>query len=249
MPCASSRSTRSWPRGSRPSRAEAARRAGIAAVEDLPSGPWITAEGRPALDEPGHLGLVIVSGLVARAFFIEAGRPFVELLGPGDVLRPWVRTYASVPSGESWRAMEPTRIAMLDRRFALAVSPWPEVVAALSDRHVRRARGLVFHLAVCHLKRIEDPVLVVLWHLADRWGRVTPDRVVLPISLPHELIAGIVGAKRPSVTTALGELRARGLAERTGEGSWLLRGQAPGTLDFLRRRSAGVEAPEVPSPG
>lgn len=232
-----------------PDHAEAARRAAVAAIEELPSGPWITADGRPEWAEPGHLGLLIVSGLVARGVFIEAGRPFVELLGPGDVLRPWLRTYASVPSGESWRVMQPTRIAMLDRRFALSVSPWPEVVAALADRHVRRARGLVFHLAVCHLKRIEDRVLVVLWHLADRWGRVTPDGVVLPISLTHELIAGIVGAKRPSVTTALGELRARGLAERTDGGSWLLHGQAPGTLDLLRRRSAGVEAPEVPQPG
>jgi len=41
------------------------------------------------------------------------------------------------------------------------------------------------------------------------------------------LLAALVGAKRPSVTTALGELTAQGLVERRDDGSWLLHGEPP----------------------
>jgi hypothetical protein len=39
----------------------------------------------------------------------------------------------------------------------------------------------------------------------------------------------MVGARRPSVTTALGQLMARGEIERRSDGEWLLRGAAPET--------------------
>jgi hypothetical protein len=37
----------------------------------------------------------------------------------------------------------------------------------------------------------------------------------------------MVGARRPSVTTALGQLIARGEVERRPDGGWLLRGEPP----------------------
>ena len=46
----------------------------------------------------------------------------------------------------------------------------------------------------------------MLWHLAERWGRVHPDGVVIPLPLNHQRLADLVGAHRPSVTTAMGEL-------------------------------------------
>jgi hypothetical protein len=37
----------------------------------------------------------------------------------------------------------------------------------------------------------------------------------------------MVGARRPSVTTALGQLMARGAIERRQDGAWILRGGPP----------------------
>jgi hypothetical protein len=37
----------------------------------------------------------------------------------------------------------------------------------------------------------------------------------------------MVGARRPSVTTALGQLMARGAIERRSDGAWILRGNPP----------------------
>ena len=74
-----------------------------------------------------------------------------------------------------------------------------------------RARAAGFLRAVTHLTRVDDRLLVLMWFLAERWGRVRPEGVVVPLKLTHQLLAALVGAKRPSVTTALGELTAAGL--------------------------------------
>jgi hypothetical protein len=51
--------------------------------------------------------------------------------------------------------------------------------------------------------------------------------VLVSLRLPHRTLAGMVGARRPSVTTALGQLISRGEIERRPDGGWLLRGQPP----------------------
>jgi CRP/FNR family transcriptional regulator, cyclic AMP receptor protein len=64
------------------------------------------------------------------------------------------------------------------------------------------------------------------------------------LRLSHRTLAGMVGARRPSVTTALGQLMARGELERRADGEWILRGAAPeahdrnpgrGTVRFQRQ--------------
>ena len=100
--------------------------------------------------------------------------------------------------------------------------------------------GSRFHLAVCHIVGVEVRLLIVLWHFADRWGRMSTAGVKLPLPLSHGLLAGIVGARRPTVSTALGALRDQGLVERT-EGGWLLRGDPPAELHDLRLRVAARE--------
>ena len=50
--------------------------------------------------------------------------------------------------------------------------------------------------------------------------------MVVPVRLTHEMIGRLVGAHRPSVTTALSELARSGRIARIPEG-WLLRGDPP----------------------
>jgi CRP/FNR family cyclic AMP-dependent transcriptional regulator len=190
----------------------------------------------------GYLGLLVLDGLLSRQVTIGEAT-CAELLGGGDILRPWTehdRGIVSIPAESRWQIVMPTRMAVLNSRFALQVARWPDVTAAIIDRVVQRARWLSFHLAVCHIVGVEVRLLIVLWHFADRWGRVTPTGLKLPLPLSHGLLAGIVGARRPTVSTALGVLRERGLVERTDDG-WLLHGAPPGELYELRARVAARE--------
>jgi CRP/FNR family transcriptional regulator, cyclic AMP receptor protein len=208
--------------GLTPEELGAARRAVGVYVKALEVGPW--APGAEEWPVPPALGLLVLNGLVTRDI-VFAGRTTTELVGAGDVLRPWEDDvqFDPLPFGVVWHVHEATRVAVLDARFALAAARWPALAAALSRRHVRRARGLAFQLAIAQLPRVDDRLLVLLWALAERWGRVSPQGVRLPLQLPHRTLATLVGARRPSVTTALSGLTRDGLVERTDDG-WLLRG-------------------------
>jgi CRP/FNR family cyclic AMP-dependent transcriptional regulator len=188
----------------------------------LEGGPWDPhAEDWAAT---ATVGLLVLDGVVTRDI-VFVGRTTTELLGAGDVLRPWEDDvqFDPLPFSVLWHVHERMRVALLDARFALATARWPALAGAISRRHVRRARGLAFQLAIAQLPRVDDRLLVLLWSMAERWGRVAPDGVRLPLHLPHRTLATIVGARRPSVTTALSGLAREGLVERTDNG-WLLHG-------------------------
>lgn len=204
--------------------------AAIAEVISFEPGTW-----EPSLEAVrAFYGLFVVEGLLCRDVVIE-GRRAAELLGPGDVLRPLTSEPPdpSVRFEIEWEILQPTTFAVLDREFADAIGPWPEVAGALMDRMVGRAHAIAFQLAVSHLKLVETRVLAVLWYYADRWGRVTPEGRVLPLRLTHGLLAQVVGARRPSVSTALGRLHERGLVDRVHNGHWLLLGGPPSELAEL----------------
>jgi CRP/FNR family transcriptional regulator, cyclic AMP receptor protein len=215
-----------------------AEQAALARLVRFPRGADPAA--RDGFNPVGHLGLLILDGLIARRVTI-GDRTFAELLGEGDVLRPWVRAGpADAELAEvGWRVVQPLAVAVMDGAFARRIARWPELGARLGDRMVLRARWLAFHLAVCHLVRVEERVHLVFWHLAERWGRVTPDGIVIPIALTHSLLANVIGARRPSTTTAIGRLADRGLLERRLDGSWLLRGEPPATFGELHAQLSG----------
>ena len=205
---------------------EHAASAAVVGVLIFPTGPW--KDDDRIGERPGHFGLLVLDGLVTRRVHL-GGRSCVELLGAGDVLRPWIshEDDGSVFMHATWGVHSTLRVAVLDRAFATRMARYPEVAAAIMDRQIRRARWLTFHLAVCQLPSLQTRLRVTFWYLADRWGRVTSDGVVLPLRLTHELIGGLVGARRPAVTTALGGLSAQGVIVRREDGGWLLAGEPP----------------------
>lgn len=208
-------------------------------------GPWQI--GEHSIDGTGHLGLLVVDGLLARGVSVGS-RGGIELLGPGDVLRPWVHSEYAL-ADVNWTVLEPLRIASLDRGFAERVAPWPQIAGNVSDRMLMRARVLGFHLAVCHLVTVEERLLMILWHFAERWGRVTPNGVVVRLHMTHDLLAGIVGARRPPVTSALSALAQKGLVRRDEEGSWILAGTPPETFTELHRQlGSPMEQPATEAP-
>ena len=59
------------------------------------------------------------------------------------------------------------------------------------------------------------------------------------LRLSHRTLAGMVGARRPSVTTGLGQLMARGAIERRSDGEWLLRARPRTHEPAAARRPRG----------
>jgi CRP-like cAMP-binding protein len=96
----------------------------------------------------------------------------------------------------------------------------------LVGRAVQRSRNLVVNIAIIHQARVDVRLHMLLWHLAARWGRVRSDGTVLPLRLTHSLLADLVAARRPTVTSALSELSRRGLV-RFHQDVWVLSGGPP----------------------
>ena len=203
----------------------------VAAELRLAEGPWRVEH--PLGEAPGDLGFLVLDGLLSRD--VRVGRhACAELLGPGDVLRPWDAddgSGAPVRHGSAWRVLHAARLAVLDARFATLAGRFPPVVAELMSRTLRRSRELAVLLAIAGMPRLDARLLAAFWHLADRWGHVGPDGTLLPVRLTHETLAGLVGAQRPSVTTALRALERQGALRRDAAGGWLLLGDPPGDAE------------------
>lgn len=208
-----------------PGEAAAAADAAVAAAVRVERGPWVEM---PRRVDPGALGFLVLDGMLACSVEV-AGRVNVELVGRGDVIRPWVDSEGTLARQVRWNALLPAQLAWLDRDFAERTARWPEITAALVDRLVHRARHLLFQRAASALPRVDERLLLVLWDYADRWGKVRVDGIHLPVPLSHSLLASIVGAQRPSVTTALGRLRRESQVVQV-PGGWLLLGDPPRDL-------------------
>jgi hypothetical protein len=181
----------------------------------------------------------VVDGLLSREVDV-LGRRCVELLGHADVMRPWSwdEEGSHVRAEVGWVVLEPTRLAVLDHDLVKRIVPWPQIGLELFNRGTRRAHNLAVALAISHHQRVDDRLLLTLWHLAERWGRVRRDGIVVPLPLSHQRLADLVGAQRPSVTTAMGELARAGALSRSGDGHWVLHGAPPAELRHHRLAAA-----------
>ncbi len=192
------------------------------------TGPWTGACAEP--EPSGHLGLLVIEGLLVRTLRM-VGRECSEIVGPGDLIRPWDGESSddSVPGASRWRALQPTTLASLDARFAMRVARWPTIAAALLERSTQRCRSLVRQTTIAQVRNADMRVLLLLWHLADRWGRVTPRGILVPVPLTHQLLAQLTCLQRPTVSSAIGHLCRQGQLTRLSERGWLLHGQPPGS--------------------
>jgi CRP-like cAMP-binding protein len=166
--------------------------------------PWLEAATQ-------GLGLLILDGLLALETRV-GGRTAAELVGSGDLLQP------PGPAGDQllartcrWRALRPTRFALLDPDFSDRVRPFPQITRTLMRRACRRPMELDVLRAITSQPRLDVRLVLLLWHLAARWGRVEPGGVRLSLPLTHRLLGQLVAAERPSISHALKRLAQAGL--------------------------------------
>jgi CRP/FNR family transcriptional regulator, cyclic AMP receptor protein len=199
--------------------------------ERLLQAPAIQVRGStwqpPAGNHDGFYGLLVLGGLLARRLRLGDATS-IELLGRGDVLRPWQDPpETAIQAHVDWRVLAPARLALLDERITRWIGLRRELTLALAARLVRRSHATAYLNAIAHVKRVEERLLAMLWHVATNWGHVTPQGVRIPFRLTHEVLGELVGAHRPSVTIGLGKLRERGDVARTEDGKLLLPGEPP----------------------
>jgi len=216
----------------------AARSRAVAPVALLRPGerdPWRLIDDRNT-----HLGVLILEGLLTRNVTL-VGRMTMELVGAGDIIRPWDEATAetSVSQTVTWTVHLPTRVALLDQRFAEGIAPWPGITRALLSRSARREQWLGHQLAILENPRVDARLLMLFWQLADRWGRVGPDGVTVPLQLTHKVLGRLVRAQRPSVTASLRHLSECGLlTRRHPDGAWMLHGEPDVQLRLLQEDAA-----------
>jgi CRP/FNR family transcriptional regulator, cyclic AMP receptor protein len=194
-----------------------------APVVSLRDKSWHPPDG----DHDRMYGVLVLDGLLGRRLQLGEAAS-IELLGRGDIIRPWQHPpETAIPAQVDWRVLSPVRLALLDERITAWIGLRRELTVAFAARLVRRANAAAYLAAIGHVKRVEERLLAMLWHLGSNWGQVTPHGVRIPFRLTHAVLGELVGAHRPSVTIGLRKLRERGQLGQTDDGRYLLTGAPP----------------------
>ncbi len=175
------------------------------------------------LEEFDCFGAIVLEGMLLRRLWI-ADHVALRLLGPGDLISLSQQPTPFVLSDTDCRSLTKTRVMLLGREVLIGTHRWPQLVAGLQVRFAEQYERVVAQLAICQLPRVEQRLLSMMWLLAESWGRVTAAGTFVPISLTHDVLGGLVGARRSTVTLAIGELADRGAMIRQEDGWMLLAG-------------------------
>ncbi len=195
----------------------AARAHAVATTMMLDTGHWTPPDAARC---ERVLGLLVLDGLIAQCVTINAVA-CPELLGQGDVLRPWEQRaeLASRRVPTSWRVLKPVMLAVLGAPFVETARRWPSISTALLARSVERSRWLALQMAVPQMRRADDRLRLLFEYLAARWGRVTPHGVVLPLPLTNQLLAQLTCLRRPTVSSTMTRFAETGeIVRRPGTG-------------------------------
>lgn len=189
----------------------------------------------PPADGASRVGFLVLKGLLLYEVWV-CGRATAELVGPGDIVRLWPRDDgATLEARTKWTALEQVLVADLGSATTPALTNSRDVVGALIARTMDHADAVAVERSIASHVRVDVRVLAYLWHLADRFGVVQRDAVKLDVPLTHAVLARLVGARRPTVTTALQRLIQLGYLRREGR-AFLLIGDAS-AVDELDSRS------------
>jgi CRP/FNR family transcriptional regulator, cyclic AMP receptor protein len=189
-----------------------------APVRVFSPGEWVFA---PAPDRLSLGALVLMGMLVLRVEFGECSH--LEVLGQGDVINPWLLgSETTLQEQISVHVMQSGAVALLDGSFAVRMRPWPEVFAALMRRQVMRTRRMVLQASILSRPRVDERLELMLWRLADQFGSMTREGLLVRLPFTHLELAEMIAARRSTVTLAVGRLLAEDRIRRPARNQWLL---------------------------
>src|SRR5918999_1338953 len=216
-----------------PSRRGEAERELVVRTHRLSVGPWDVS--RLAGASADHVGLLVLDGVLSRELVV-ADHVSAELLGPGDLVRPWQASSGAglLPVQAVWSVLSTVTLAVLDRRFAAEAARYPEITAALFDRLGERPLRLAPTQAVSQLPR-GDPPLEARFRPPDRLDCAQRARRARGAGAPAGRL--VAAARRPAGRPDTRAPADRGRAARPGRDAALApvrargRGRGPGPAD------------------
>ncbi len=179
----------------------------VGAAVDLPAGGQLDDVRRASAPV-----VLVLSGILFVEHELDRKRS-AEVLAVGDVF--------SGPAPARVVALTEARLCLV-RSLRQVTERQPQVGASLAAALLRQQRVQADLRTVAHMPRADDRVLTLLRLLADRFGDVRADGVHLPVPLTHMQIGKLIGAQRPTVTTALGDLADPGVLGRGPDGALVL---------------------------
>ncbi len=189
----------------------------VVPVRTLERGPF---DLNDVLADARAFSAVILEGMMLQRMQVGSHLT-MKMFGSGDVLARIDSAGSIVMSSSTLSATQDTSLALLGDEFLAAVQRLPALAGGLTARLGEQGERFGVQLAICQLPRVEERLLALLWWLAESWGRVTSVGTVLPLAMTHDVLGALIGARRPTVTLALGELSERGAIVRQDRG-WLL---------------------------
>ena len=164
----------------------------------MPAGAW-DVEPPAAAPRADHVGLLLLDGVLSRELVV-ADQVSAELLGPGDLVRPWQtgNRASLLPVEAVWSVL----VAARRSRCWTGASPPSSRATRRSPRCCSTGSGersvrLATTQAISQLTRVDRRLRALFWHLAERWGRVSGQGVIVPLALTHRILGQLVGARRP----------------------------------------------------
>jgi CRP/FNR family cyclic AMP-dependent transcriptional regulator len=191
--------------------------------------------------------LLLLRGGLAHDTRAGTGR-MIAFLASGDVLMPFSPDPHETCGRVSVTASEEVLLAALDHQFVRAAAVWPKLMVIIQRRLCEQQHRLAVHGAICQLPRVEQRLMALMWHLADRFGKVTADGILMPLPLTHQALADLIGARRPTVSLAVKALREQERLSRRPDGAWLLQ-QPTRVLGSLQDLTDALNAQRPPRYG
>jgi CRP/FNR family transcriptional regulator, cyclic AMP receptor protein len=175
----------------------------------------------PAPDRTSLGALILMGMLVLRMDLGECSH--LEVLGRGDVLNPWLLgTETTLQEQVRVHVMQSGCVALLNRTFALQMTPWPEVFAALMRRQIVRTRRMILQASILSRSRVDERLELMLWRLGEQFGSLTREGLLVRLPFTHLQLAEMIAARRSTVSLAVSRLVADDRLRRPGRNQWLL---------------------------
>jgi len=170
---------------------------------------------------------IVEEGVVALATCTPTGqRCVIDLLGPGDPFNEGaIAMAASDAEGLEARAVGSCAVLAIPRpsleaRLRDPLAAW--LAASMASRLAEAQRALARSLSLGARER----TLELLRTLAGRWGRPSPDGLVVDVPLTQDDMAAMLGLARESVNRALRALHRTGAVRRSGRSYVLASGSS-----------------------
>jgi CRP-like cAMP-binding protein len=175
-------------------------------VRRLLRGEVLFAEG-----EPGDRLYVVTDGKVKLGHTATDGREsLIAIMGEGEMFGE-LSLFDPGPRTSTATALTDVRVLGLGHA---ALRPWltgrPEVAESLLQALAQRLRRTNEALGDLVFSDVPGRVAKALLDLGERFGRPSPDGVLVTHDMTQEELAQLVGASRETVNTALADFAQRG---------------------------------------